>query len=110
MADINNDNFIVPYPPEYVYGLGIVGPSSQTEGETTEEKNVEEISNKSSNPASESAENINKEGNEITTEANKLKNAYNGINDFNEVINNPIASNSSNSIEDYLGKNIDTSA
>ena len=85
LSDINGDSFIVPYPPEDVYGIGVAGPSSTNNNEVNSDENVEKVPEQNNNVKNEEVNNIN-----------GVSNGQNGSENVK--------------LEEHLGNNIDTTA
>ena len=89
MSDISSDSFIVPYPSEDVYGIGVAGPSStNNNNESDSENKVENVSGQTNNIESEEVNNSN--------EVSKISAEQPGSENIK--------------IEEHLGNNIDTTA
>ena len=108
MSDVNSDNFIAPYSPDDVYGLGVVGPSSlpreEVEGKDQEEMIDETTSRNNQNSSNEtqSASSAIEETAREEKEVSEIKNSENN-NPTDNSVNNP-------RLEEHLGGNIDTIA
>ena len=108
MSDVNGDNFIAPYSPDDVYGLGIVGPSSPPKGEIEgkdQEEMMEETKGWNNQNSSDETQSTSSETEETARKENEVSQIKNSEN------HNPTDNSLNNQrLEEYLGGNIDTIA